>query len=437
MEELRCVGVGDMLRARDARAERQRALLSKHHAPLISFTLNIAGEIKCDGQIRRAFEEGVRLILRQTSRLEYPILEHIITIEFTGCEALFAVQANAQELKKHMCLIEEADALGRLFDIDVLGADGNHLSRGSERPCLICGAPARACARSRTHTAPELFQKAHSIIDEHFREAFIRRTGGMAQRALLYEALTTPKPGLVDCRDSGAHSDMDLLSFADSACALRPYFEACTRMGAEGASLNRLQYAGQLAEDAMYAAAGANTHKGAIFSLGILCWSAGSCGESADTDAILQKSAEAGSFFLEQMRQSVRRKTGGELQYLQYGLTGARGEAASGFCNVRTIALPALMNSLASGRSLMQAGLHALIALMRNVQDSNVIRRTGTEGQSYVMEQAQRALDEGCSESILREINDSFIQRGISPGGSADLLAVAYFLYFLKTDVHD
>lgn len=432
MEETRRVCVEDMLRARDARAERQQAMLARHHTPLISFTMNIAGEIKYDPEIRRAFEEGLRRILRQTERMRWPVPERVITTEFTGCEALLAVQANASLLKEHMCLIEEADPLGRLFDIDVLDASGNHLFRGAERPCLICGAPARACARSRAHTASELFEKAHSIINAHFQEEFFLYIGETAQRALLHEALTTPKPGLVDCENNGAHTDMNLLHFADSACTLRPYFERCARMGAEGASFQQLQYAGQQAEDAMFAAAGVNTHKGAIFSLGILCYAAGFCGENAEIDAILQKSAAVGSCFLEQMQANHRSETGGEQQYIQYGLTGARGEAASGFRSVREVALPTLRAAIASGKPLHQAGLHALLSLMTHVQDSNVIRRAGLDGQKFVMEQAQYALDKDCGEETLRKMNRAFVQKNISPGGSADLLAAAYFLYFLE-----
>ncbi len=432
MDDIRRVCVEDMLRARDARAERQQLLLARHHAPLISFTMNIAGEIKCDPLIRRAFKEGVRRILRQTERMGLPVLERIETAEFTGCEALFAVQADASLLKERMCLAEEADALGRLFDIDVLDETGRHLSRGTERPCLLCGKPARACARSRAHGAAELFQRAHEIIEAHFREEYLRFIGESAQRALLHEALTTPKPGLVDREDNGAHSDMDLLSFTDSACALRPYFEACAHMGAEDAPLPRLQYAGLKAEEDMLAAAKANTHKGAIFSLGILCYAAGRCGESADDNAILSSSASVGAWFLDQMKSSSRCTTGGELQYRQYGLTGARGEAASGYPSVRNIALPVLREAIASGKSLHQAGLRALTALMTSVQDSNVIRRTGLEGQAFVMEQAQRALNEGLNEDTLRAMNRDFIQRRISPGGSADLLAAAYFLHFLE-----
>ena len=430
MEEIRRVSVNDMLGARDERVIRQQELLARHAAPLISFTMNIAGDIKVDPLIRRAFAQGVSSVRRELERMDAEILEERQTVAFTGCELLWAVRGDAQMLKKRMCLIEEADALGRLFDLDVIAADGSHLSRENERSCLICGAPVRACARSRAHSAQELYEKAHEIIRSHFREQFIRRMGELAQRALLYEAITTPKPGLVDCENSGAHSDMDLFSFMDSACALRSYLEDCVRMGMEAADEEHLQFAGMLAEDRMFAAARANTHKGAVFSLGILCWAAGKCGEAASVQEVLNRAAELGDHFLHEMQRRCAGRTGGEQQYLQYGLTGARGEAASGFRSVREIGLPALERALKAGEELPRAGLYALLSLMAHVQDSNVIRRAGTEGQRMVIEEAQKALDNGLTD--LQGMNERFVKWNISPGGSADLLMVTYFLYFLQ-----
>ena len=198
--------------------------------------------------------------------MERRVLAFEKTLAFTGCEALWAVGGDAETLKRGMCVLEEADALGRLFDIDVIDENGVHLTRGGERKCLICGGPVRACARSRAHSGTELYEKANQIIREHFQETFVRQIGEMAQKALLFEALTTPKPGLVDCENNGAHSDMDLFSFASSACALRPYFVRCVQLGMDNASARQLQYEGMLAEDAILAAAHANTHKGAVFS---------------------------------------------------------------------------------------------------------------------------------------------------------------------------
>ena len=428
----RPVSVQDVLAARDERAARQMRFLSDYAAPLISFTMNIAGEIKHTPEIERAFREGVQLVRRQLERMHAPVLAYEEKNAFTGCEALWAVQGNAFELKKRMCLIEETHPLGRLFDLDVMDADGTHLSRSAERNCLICGAPVRACARSRAHTADELFRKAQQMIQAYFHARFAQHIGELAQKALLFEAMTTPKPGLVDCENSGAHRDMDLFSFASSACALRSYFEECVLLGVRHASAEQLQYAGMQAEDAMLAAAHANTHKGAIFSLGILCHAMGWCGENAALDTVLQKAAETGSFCLSQIPVAELAHTGGEQQYHQYGLTGARGEAASGFRTVTDVALPVLEETLAKGKTLEDACLYALLHLMAQVHDSNIIRRAGMEGQQWVMEQAKALLQNGCTRTDLQNLNEAFVERNISPGGSADLLAVAVFLYFWK-----
>ena len=433
----RRVTVQDMLAARDARAARQADFLRRHGMPVVSFTMNIAGGVKVDEAILRAFREGERRIRRALECMNAPVADYAETTAFTGCEALWAVDADAALLKARMCQIEDHDILGRLFDIDVITADGSHLSRGNERPCLICGGPVRACARSRRHSAEELFARAQEIITAHFREAFIRRIGETAQKALLYEALTTPKPGLVDCRNTGAHQDMDLFSFAASASALRPYFEDCVRIGIEGGAAEQLQHAGLLAEDTMLAAARANTHKGAIFSLGILCCAIGQCGETAALADILHRAGELGAFFLRQMEGAASPVTGGEKQYRDYGLTGARGEAASGFRTVLEISLPALEAALHAGKSLQEAGLSALIHLMAHVRDSNIIRRAGLDGQRWVHAQAQHLLDNGWDESALRRLDDECITRRISPGGSADLLAVTYFLHLMNREGSD
>ncbi len=431
---MKTVNVMDMLAARDARVARQDCFRERYRAPLVSFTMNIAGEIKRDPAIDRAFFEGKRRILRQLQRMNAEILEYEENLDFTGCEGLWAVASDEQALKDRMCLVEEADELGRLLDIDVIDPDGHHLSRKSERPCLICGEPVRACARSRRHTAQELFARTHEIIEAHFAQQYAERIGEAAQKALLYEAITTPKPGLVDRLDSGAHRDMDLFSFAASAAALRPYYEKCARMGRQGRDFDQLQYAGQDAEDRMYAAVGANTHKGAIFALGILCHAAGSCGEGAAIEDILQNAACLGEKSLEHMRISGKAETGGERQYREYGLTGARGEAASGFRSVREIALPALESAIDRGENLNDAGTEALLALMSRVHDSNIIRRAGMDGQRWVMQQAGEWLENGAKREALAPMNRAFIEKNISPGGCADLLALAYFLHFLKSE---
>ena len=296
--EIRAVEVADVLRARDARVERQDRMRRETGLPLISFTMNIAGPVKRDAWIERAFLEGVARIEWALAKRDTDVKQRERTLAFTGCEQLWAVDAPAQELKARMCALEEADALGRLFDIDVIDADGRKLERALERRCLICGGPVRACARSRTHSARELSERAHEIIFAFLNEKRASEIGELAHRALIREANVTPKPGLVDRENSGAHRDMDLKLFHASADALRPWFADCARIGlamrdaAPEQVFARLRKRGIEAEKAMYAATGGvNTHKGALFSLGILCCAAAMAGETATTPEVLECAA--------------------------------------------------------------------------------------------------------------------------------------------------
>ncbi|MBR6766999.1 MAG: citrate lyase holo-[Clostridia bacterium] len=429
---IRKVEVIDVLAARDARVELQNAFLEKYRVPLVSFTMNIPGSIKYDAAIDRAFRLGVQRILLRLERLNAVILDTHEKIAFTGCEQLWAVDADAETLKREMTRIEDMDELGRLFDIDVLDANGVKLSRdsrGLERACLICGGPVRACARSRAHSADELFARAHQLIEGYFLKADASCIAMLAQQALLTEAIVTPKPGLVDRENSGAHTDMDLFTFADSACVLRDYFEACARIGltAEDTEpsvlFEKLRYHGLNAEEQMLRMThGVNTHKGALFSLGILCCAAGMPGDIFENAAPIAKTSLTDFEKLS----SDTASTAGEKQYLSMKLTGARGEAASGFPTVRNIALPALEKGLESGMSLNDAALSALIALMAHVDDSNVIKRGGPSARDTVKDAAQ-TLTSPDHES-LRGLNDTFTRLNLSPGGCADLLACALFV---------
>ena len=438
---MRPVTVADVLSARDARVERQRRMLLAHGLPLISFTMNIAGEIKRDEWIERAFFEGVRRIETALASDGIAVAARERTLAFTGCEEIWAADALAQELKARMCAIEEMDALGRLFDVDVIDADGRKLERTMERRCLICGKPVRACARSRAHSARELSERAHEIIIDFLDEYRAREIGKFAHRALLWEANVTPKPGLVDRENSGAHRDMDLALFCKSADALRPWFSDCARIGLELRDATpeqvfaRLRKRGIEAENAMFAATdGVNTHKGALFSLGILCCAAAMEGEGATLPAILDRAAALAQPALEDLTALCpdNAHTGGEVQYLNSGRTGVRGEAAAGFPHARDCGLPALKRALQHGATFNEACLQALLALMACVEDSNILRRRGPEALRSVQLRARALLEQGFNSDDLRRMNDDFVRENLSPGGSADLLAVTIFLFEIQ-----
>ena len=141
----------------------------------------------------------------------------------TGPEAMICVRAEAKDVKKRLCALEDGEELGRLLDIDVIAPDGGKISRTDiglpAGAVLLCDKPAPVCARSRAHSVDALFERANAMIDAHFEGRRSLRERRKAQRALLCEVAVTPKPGLVDRHNAGAHNDMDVSHLIHSACA--------------------------------------------------------------------------------------------------------------------------------------------------------------------------------------------------------------------------
>ncbi len=176
---MREVTVSDMASSRERRAERQRDFLTRYNRPLISFMLNIPGAIKRGDLFDSAFDEGVRRIEQLLREADFFVAERAVFQEFTGNEFYAVIgesnsakkkenSPSAEEIKRLLMKAEEADSLGRLFDIDVLRADGRKVSRGdigaAERRCLLCENDAHACARSRSHSVAELLSAITATI---------------------------------------------------------------------------------------------------------------------------------------------------------------------------------------------------------------------------------------------------------------------------------
>ena len=125
--------------------------------------------------------------------------------------------------------------------------------------------------------------------------------------------------------------------------------------------------------------------------------------------------------------------TAGQRLYLQKGLQGIRGEVAQGFPSVANISLPALEEGLARGFSLNRAAACALIQLIAQVEDSNLYHRGGEEGAAFAKD-AAKALGKFPEKAQIEALDDAFIDRNLSPGGCADLLAVTLFLHKIKGD---
>lgn len=245
----------DILRAHDTRADAQRRLLRTYRLPLVSFTMNIAGPVKFSPLIELAFDAGLEA-LRTT--LGQPVAAEIIR-PATGCEALLVYDRPAAALKAACLTLETATPVGRLYDLDVLDTDGNKLSRLEQRTCLICGGPVTVCSRSRAHGLDAIVNRTREIL----MDFAARYLAGLAAKALTEEVRLTPKPGLIDERNNGAHSDMDLPLFLRSIGALTPWLRRITALSLSGADAAALQAAGLEAETAMFqATGGVNIHKG-------------------------------------------------------------------------------------------------------------------------------------------------------------------------------
>ena len=455
------VTVPDMMQAREARFFMQQTMLARYPgASLVCLTMNVAGPVKTTPAIERAFAWGmdnVRAVLAGSTLLFEADIH-----EKTGPEAVFVFSGDATEVKRRLCLLEDGCAMGRLLDIDVIKPDGGKIARTQialpARKCLLCGQDAPVCARSRTHTVEALFERTHQIIDEHFADRYAKLAAQQAQRALLYEVAVTPKPGLVDRSNAGAHADMDIFTFIDSACALRDYFETCTRIGLDCRGkkpedcFDRLRTPGLLAERAMKNATdGVNTHKGAIFSLGVYCAALGMGydGEHSDAQAALMRCGDMTRVRMQEELAAISRgeaKTFGEAIYKKSRIGGVRAEAASGFASVRETALPRLRAALAAGLNLNDAGLCALISLMARTQDTNAVRRGGEklaerlrEGAAALDVRIAGHLQEGRLASQMDSIRQALMhwdkmlsEKRISPGGCADLLALTLLAQFMR-----
>ena len=395
-----------MLLARDRRASRQATLLSRYGRPVISFTMNIAGPVKDSPLIRYAFRSG----LRQLEALPCAQLCREVIFEPTGPEALLVYETQDARLLKAFCIrLESEGEAGRLFDLDVLDANGEKLSRETGRTCLVCGGPVSVCSRSRAHGLEAITARTGAIL-----EAFAAETlGEMAENALLAEVHFTPKPGLVDEANNGAHRDMDVPLFERSAHALRPCFEEFVRLGIQGASPAALQQAGVRAEQAMFAATGGvNTHKGAIYSGALLLHAAGRLLSGEEEGDLCELAAQTAA--------AIPAPTGTHGAAVRAQCGGIRTEAVSGYPTAQAVL-----------RQLRQSGpLDALLLSMSRLDDSTLWHRGGAEGAQLVRSRAADILAAPASEreARTRRLDAELIERNLSPGGSADLLAMAFFL---------
>lgn len=281
-------------------------------------------------------------------------------------------------------------------------------------------------------------------------DAVAWKIGEASLKGILLEIGSYPKPGLVDPLSAGSHTDMNFLTFMTSSATIAPALYLIAQAGRnhknEPAELfPEIRKIGRLYEEELLDATnGVNTQRGILFSAGVLCGAAGYVSQSSETfsaEHIFKTTSEMTHGLSDReltpdKRNTKRIQTAGEKLFIKYGTRGIRGEVEDGFPSVKNVGLPQFAMAVRSGLSLNKTLIHALISLMACVEDTTILWRKGLDGLKFVQKKAIRILESGSvfteqgSKQIV-ELEETLVKQNISPGGSADLLAVTAGVYFL------
>lgn len=438
-----------ILHAKEERAWKQKELLSRHpFASLISLCINIPSLIKLSHEAVVVHEIAHNALLTMLENEGIELLACESKRSLTGAESLFTCNAEAKALKAFTCKLENAHPLGRLMDMDVLDFTGKILSRSelglAKRKCFVCEEEAQLCARSQKHTYAELNSHIKTLVEKH---AFADSVALWCERAMKTEVELTPKPGLVDQANSGAHRDMDIHTFYASIQAIKPFvpqwIHTAQTYAHEDAkqSFGRLREIGIACEKAMFEATkGVNTHKGMIFCLAVFCGAIGrlKASDQSFTCKRLQTQMQAlCDTLVEDDLLHVKPNSAGARFFYETGSSGIRGIAQSGFAIIFEHTLP-FFQACKKEEGEEAALKKTLLLLMSRLDDSTLWSRGGVEGLAYAKTQAKALLHvKPNAENLdahLRELDADMISKNLSPGGSADLLAMTWLVSHIVKD---
>lgn len=451
-----------ILAAKEQRAEIRAGLLQNHSVPVLTFSINKPGQEKNSPFIRQLLKHALDGFRTRSELLGIEWLEERVVYSDAGPFAVVAVAGEPARLKQIALELEDGSDFGRLLDIDVYAADGVALSRQQlgrpPRACLACSEMALLCMRSGKHTAAEIesqVQRRLGSFSAHATRIWPQEVETITEWALesmLAELACTPAPGLVDRQNSGAHTDMDFFTFIKSTASLSITMSRCAAAGFRHKGdfselLPVLRAIGCDGDRRMLRATnGVNTQKGLIFLLGILSAAAATLKQQNLPLSPQHCCRTVGEICqgivareLEPLRsnQITRRLTAGERLFLQYGATGIRGEMERALPSVLQSGLPGFKSALSAGSCLNDALVHALLSLMTVVEDTTILHRHDESTLREVQQASRQILslggmltDEG--KAAVFSLDQEFIARRISPGGSADLLAATHFLWLAE-----
>lgn len=281
------------------------------------------------------------------------------------------------------------------------------------------------------------------IIDLQTRTlSLAQKIDDLALGALTAELACYPKPGLVSLHDRGSHADMDAATFIASIASLRGYFREMVEAGGDGADFRTLNEIGIAAEQKMMIATeGVNTHRGAVFSLGLIAAGAGYVIDQRLPCTADQVCTHVSRLWGADMIATLDQcqGTNGSAVRDRYGVPGAREHAAGGFRVLRQHALPAMRKAFRAGLDANWSGVHCFLESVAVLDDTNLLHRGGLDALTFARGRARSVLDAGGALTAKGRhhagvLHSEFVAAWLSPGGSADMLAMCYFLHeFEKT----
>jgi len=410
-------------------------------------SLNVPGFPKSNPTVNNFFKYGLQ-------DLQFMLKSHLVEVHnneaIERCDAagdyfvapFSAGNMTITEVKQICENFEKGHPLGRYIDVDVNDEKGNCISSGKSKLCFYCEVkPAIECRRGQAHDMVQLrslmFSKMGDYCNRKREYILSKQLASLALKALLYEISLTPKPGLVDRFSNGSHADMNFLTFADSSAAISFYFEELVQAGFafQGKeyiqALPIIRNIGLRMEAAMFQATGnINTHKGLIFMMGLTLFSSGKLYSSFnqfDPDYFrgIVKDICRDIVKRELQESKPSNSTHGFDVFHSSGFSGARGEAEGGFLTVFEIGLP----YLAKENQLSDTALtQCFLAIASQNMDTNILYRGGHDVLMNFQMLCKEAL-ENFSDSNYLKVAEFCRNEYISPGGSADLLALSIFFW--------
>ncbi len=455
-----------ILEGREKRSKLREFYSAKGY-PSLSLTLNIPGYPKSDKCINYLFNIILKDLIRylQANRVFLDIKNSSLNIDEAGDFFIASIISINQKIEKIKDLCESFEKdfyISRIVDIDITDERFNNISSNKLKTCYICkDLPAVQCMKENRHTKTQLrdylFEKVDSYLEKIKENNISTKLTQFSLKAILYEVSLSPKPGSVDRFDSGIHKDMDFFTYINSSAAISLYFIDLIRAGY---SFNRdmndalpiIRNIGLKMEEEMFIeTGGVNTQKGIIFLFGISLFSIAYILRKKnvfDRELFVKtvKCIAAGISDNELVKDN-QKNSHGEKCFKKYGLKiggGIRNEVENGLPTVIKFGLPVLRselktikNGIYTNADIKNPLISTLMSIMANNNDTNILYRGGEEKLKGVKDLSSAFLnlvnkDEKMAQyDLLMKYCE---KEKISPGGSADLLALTILLYFVEQE---